>query len=158
MFLLKMKKNNFLCLLKVDSLIKKNLPPPIILAILHCTYEAIILQHHQIQSSKGAREENGCMNSGVWKAKILKSAKIGNSAFWKGKIWKSAKILISGCWKAKVLKAAKILNSGCWKTKILKAATILNSEFWKAKFLKSAKNWNSRFCKSKIFKPAKILN
>ena len=28
--------------------------------IMHCTYEAIILQHHQIQSSKGAREENGC--------------------------------------------------------------------------------------------------
>ena len=27
---------------------------------MHCTYEAIILQHHQIQSSKWAREENGC--------------------------------------------------------------------------------------------------
>ena len=64
MFLLKMKKtNNFLCLLKLDSLIKKFTSiynTACDKLIMHCTYEAIILQHHQIQSSKGAREENGC--------------------------------------------------------------------------------------------------
>ena len=55
MFLLKMKKNNFLCLLKLDSLIKKFIAiynTACDKLIMHCTYEAIILQHHQIQSSK----------------------------------------------------------------------------------------------------------
>ena len=33
--------------------------------IMHFTYEAIILQRHQIQSSKGAREENGCRFAGI---------------------------------------------------------------------------------------------
>ena len=63
MFLLKMQKNNFHCLLKLDSLIKKFTSiydTACDKLIMHCTYEAIILQHHQIQSSKGAREENGC--------------------------------------------------------------------------------------------------
>ena len=63
MFLLKMKKNYFLCLLKLDSLIKKFTSiynTACDKLIMHCTYEAIILQHHQIQSSKGAREESGC--------------------------------------------------------------------------------------------------
>ena len=63
MFLLKMQKNNFHCLLKLDSLIKKITSiydTACDKLIMHCTYEAIILQHHQIQSSKGAREENGC--------------------------------------------------------------------------------------------------
>ena len=63
MFLLKMKKTNFLCLLKLDSLIKKSIAicnTACDKLIMHCTYEAIILQHHQIQSSMGAREENGC--------------------------------------------------------------------------------------------------
>ena len=68
MFLLKItnERKNFLCLLKLDSLIKK-LPPFIILLviIMHCTYEAIILQHHQFQSSKGARDENGCSFAGI---------------------------------------------------------------------------------------------
>ena len=55
MFLLKMKKKNFLCLLKLDSLIKKFTSiynTACDKLIMHCTYEAIILQHHQIQSSK----------------------------------------------------------------------------------------------------------
>ena len=64
MFLLKMKKQkNFLCLSKLDSLIKKFTSiynTACDKLIMHCTYETITLQHHQIQSSKGAREENGC--------------------------------------------------------------------------------------------------
>ena len=63
MFLLKMQKNNFHCLLKLDSLIKiftSIYDTACDKLIMHCTYEAIILQHHGIQSSKAAREENGC--------------------------------------------------------------------------------------------------
>ena len=63
MFLLKMQKNNFHCLLKLDSLIKKFTSiydTACDKLIMHCTYEAIILQHHGIQSSKASREENGC--------------------------------------------------------------------------------------------------
>ena len=63
MFLLKMKKKTFFCLLKLDSLIKKITSiynTTCDKLIMHCTYKAIILQHHQIHSSKGAREENGC--------------------------------------------------------------------------------------------------
>ena len=59
MFLLKVKKNNFFCLLKLDSLIKKFTSiynTACNKLMMHCTYEATILQHHQIQSSKGARE------------------------------------------------------------------------------------------------------
>ena len=55
MFLLKMQKNNFHCLLKLDSLVKKFTSiydTACDKLIMHCTYEAIILQHHQIQSSK----------------------------------------------------------------------------------------------------------
>ena len=55
MFLLKMQKNNFHCLLKLDSLIKiftSIYDTACDKLIMHCTYEAIILQHHQIQSSK----------------------------------------------------------------------------------------------------------
>ena len=63
MFLLKMKKKTFFCLLKLDSLIKKFTSiynTACDKLIMHCRYEAVILQHHQIQSSKVAREENGC--------------------------------------------------------------------------------------------------
>ena len=59
------------------------------------------------------------LNSGLWKAKILKSDKILNSALWKAKILKSVKILNSGLSKAKILKSAKIVNSGVWTAKIL---------------------------------------
>ena len=60
---IKNEKNNFLCLLKLDSLIKKFTAiynTACDKLIMHWAYKAIILQHHQIQSSKGAREENGC--------------------------------------------------------------------------------------------------
>ena len=58
-----MKKINFLCLLKLDSLIEKfTAITACDKLIMHCTYEAII---HQIQSSKGVREENGCTFAGI---------------------------------------------------------------------------------------------
>ena len=52
-------KKKFVCLLKLDSLIENfTFITACDKLIMHCTYEAIILQHHQIQSSKGAREKN----------------------------------------------------------------------------------------------------
>ena len=67
MFQLKIKnEKKIVCLLKLDSLIEKCTS---ITAcdklIIYCTYEAIILQHHQIKSSKGAREKNGCSFAGI---------------------------------------------------------------------------------------------
>ena len=65
MFQLKIRVN-FLCLSKLDSLIEifTSITACDKLIML-CTYKAIILQHHQIQSSKVAREENGCSFAGI---------------------------------------------------------------------------------------------
>ena len=65
----KNEQKNFLCLLKLDSLIKKFTSiynTACDKLIMHFTNEAIILQHHQIQSSKWAREENGCSFAAIF--------------------------------------------------------------------------------------------
>ena len=75
------------------------------------TFVHVLVPHAKIKAK--------ILNSGFWKAKILK----------KSNILKSGKMLSSRFWKA------KILNLGFWEAKILKSAKILNSGFWKGKVL-----------------------